>query len=606
MILGHSSAMAKASHEVCADSVNAEVKEYAEEEECARQWLLKQFSEQGVQNNNLSLVMKYKDEGFLYFEDSRNNCFCIVANKELWPLLYGPVLAYSTENALRLSPTQFLGVNYTNLVKPFRYQIAALKNNSATPRPAVQPLYLPKNSEVQPMLAWNRWNQGDPYNIYSPTKNDRKMIIGCVPTAIAMAMSYYQWPERGDGLCYYKVDDKTIATIDFSKCAPQWKSYKSYYAPKDSLDEVVQNLSKLMVFIGLSVNSSFSDHGTTASLSNIKRTLCNHLGYSGHATFYKDITDDQIEALLYKELDESRPCIVSLHGHAFVCDGYKDGFFHYNLGWAGHYNGYYRLRIGDYQKPENGETLTLVKSMVCGIEPQRSDSSTVREIKMKKAGTLEELLTDEEKENITKLTIKGPINARDIKLLRKMAGAHDEFSIDGWRGGALRKLDLREAKIKTSKIPYYTRPASGTYSRTVNNRKYSFEFSKLTKSEWLTFNEKIGYSLEDMKITRTDDDKYFQNYYCQDYTIGQYMFTNCSSLISLVLPVNIERVNRCAFQDCTSLKSIVFPPSTEVIESDPFRGCISLEEVLIPRYARVREDHFCDHCSPIFRAVTRY
>lgn len=36
----------------------------------------------------------------------------------------------------------------------------------------------------------------------------------------------------------------------------------------------------------------------------------------------------------------------SRDSHAFVCDGYADqGFFHFNLGWGGYYNGWYRSNV---------------------------------------------------------------------------------------------------------------------------------------------------------------------------------------------------------------------------------------------------------------------
>ena len=278
---------------------------------------------------------------------------------------------------------------------------------------------------------------------------------------------------------------------------------------------------------------------------------------------------------------------------------------HYNLGWGGHYNGYYRLRLGRYNKVTSGEPPILVKAVICGIEPQHNDDASIREITIKKAGTLEEILTDKEKETITKLTIKGPLNSSDIKLLRKMAGANDEFSLDGWRGGALTELNLREAKIKEDKTAYYTKVATGVWTRTINNRTWKYDFSKITKSEWISFKNSIGTTLEGMQITRTDD-KYFESFYCQRDIIGKFMFANCTSLKNLVLPINIEKVHDYAFQDCTSLTSIILPPSTESIGRDPFRGCFSLEEVIIPHRVNVKDGTICEGCSPILRKVKRY
>ena len=187
-----------------------------------------------------------------------------------------------------------------------------------------------------------------------------------------------------------------------------------------------------------------------------------------------------------------------------------------------------------------------------------------------------------------------------------MAGANDEFSLDGWRGGALRELNLREAKIKGDKSVYYTKPATGIWTSYENNKPRKYDFSKITKSEWVSFKNSIGSRLEGMQIIRTDDGRYLEHYFCQGDIIGKCMFANCSSLKSLVLPITIEKVDNYAFAECTSLTSIILPPSTESIGKDPFRGCCSLEEVIIPRRVAVKDGTICEGCSPILRSVKRY
>lgn len=65
-------------------------------------------------------------------------------------------------------------------------------------------------------------------------------------------------------------------------------------------------------------------------------------------------------------------------------------------------------------------------------------------INVKKAGTLETLLTQEQKDTCSQLRIMGKINSADIITLRKMAGEN----------GQLWKLDLSGARIVASKEPY--------------------------------------------------------------------------------------------------------------------------------------------------------
>lgn len=71
-------------------------------------------------------------------------------------------------------------------------------------------------------------------------------------------------------------------------------------------------------------------------------------------------------------------------------------------------------------------------------------------VKIKKPGTLEQILTTEQKDTCTFLVIEGKINSADIKVLRQMAG----YSEDNSNTGKLFAIDLRNAKFVTDKNPF--------------------------------------------------------------------------------------------------------------------------------------------------------
>jgi hypothetical protein len=187
-----------------------------------------------------------------------------------------------------------------------------------------------------------------------------------------------------------------------------------------------------------------------------------------------------VTGILYRDLDHRLPCIVSHDTHVFVCDGYKGDFLHFNLGWYGNFNGYYRLKLGNYAPAADG-SLILIKNVFAHIEPQREDM--VREINMEQPGTLQQMLTTEEQSQVTTLKINGPLNSADIRLLRKMAGADKQpVFADGWQGGALCELDLQNAIITGDDTPYLTMRATGSWTqrvRAANNVKKVFPYAKL-------------------------------------------------------------------------------------------------------------------------------
>ena len=71
-------------------------------------------------------------------------------------------------------------------------------------------------------------------------------------------------------------------------------------------------------------------------------------------------------------------------------------------------------------------------------------------VRVEKAGTLSSILTQEQQDTITMLTLSGRLNSADIRTLRHMAG----FEEEGYSTGKLEWLDIREAKIVADKEPY--------------------------------------------------------------------------------------------------------------------------------------------------------
>ena len=69
-------------------------------------------------------------------------------------------------------------------------------------------------------------------------------------------------------------------------------------------------------------------------------------------------------------------------------------------------------------------------------------------VKVKEPGTLSTLLTQAQQDTCQYLAVSGKLNSADIKVLRKMAGAESS--------GRLKALDLKDATIVSSEVPYLT------------------------------------------------------------------------------------------------------------------------------------------------------
>lgn len=480
-------------------------RKYGEEMDVAHKWLVAH----GMNEDSLCLTaFENSNIKELYvFRDGRGKGFCIVAKKENWNVVNQPVMAYSTENSLLLQEWR----GFAQLLNSYSNQIVALKKHPSTNANGGGKQYGRKNSQVTPMLGNLRWGQSSPYNRHVIFSIEGKRgVIGCVPLAVAMIMNYHKWPKQTQSHVYYQTDQK-VYKMDLDNFTPEWDTYRDTYSEKDTIES--ENLALLLSRLGIALDATYKGKATSANMLNVKSMMCNNFKYSGKMNInLMPLPDDEMISIIYKELDEGRPFLAGIDNHTFVCDGYDGDFLHYNLGWHGAANGYYRLKLGDY---EAESSLLAIKDILYGIEPQREE--VIREVALNRAGTLGQQLSDAEKGNVTHLVVSGPLNSADIKLLRKMAGAIDDgASNDSWTGGALRILDLSDATIVGDKEPYLTEKASGTWhyweTSMFGSSSSVYSFDKMDEKMWRKFKSEIGTKQEGMFYTRTDDNKYWVNY----------------------------------------------------------------------------------------------
>lgn len=492
-------------------------RKYGEEMDVAHKWLVAH----GMNEDSLCLTaFENSNIKELYvFRDGRGKGFCIVAKKENWNVVNQPVMAYSTENSLLLQEWR----GFAQLLNSYSNQIVALKKHPNTNANGGGKQYGRKNSQVTPMLGNLRWGQSSPYNRHVIFSIEGKRgVIGCVPLAVAMIMNYHKWPKQTQSHVYYQTDQK-VYKMDLDNYTPEWDTYRDTYSEKDTIES--ENLALLLSRLGIALDATYKGKATSANMLNVKSMMCNNFKYSGKMNInLMPLPDDEMISIIYKELDEGRPFLAGIDNHTFVCDGYDGDFLHYNLGWHGAAN----------------------------------------------------------EDNVTHLVVSGPLNSADIKLLRKMAGAiDDDASNDSWTGGALRILDLSDATIVGDKEPYLTEKASGTWhyweTSMFGSSSSVYSFDKMDEKMWRKFKSEIGTKQEGMFYTRTDDNKYWVNYYCTKNEIGKNMFERCTSLYKIILPEKTTKIDSYAFLHCWSLMNMHIPEKVKEVGEKPFCLCLSLD-----------------------------
>ena len=99
---------------------------------------------------------------------------------------------------------------------------------------------------------------------------------------------------------------------------------------------------------------------------------------------------------------------------------------------------------------------------------------------------------------------------------------------------------------------------------TISGEGEMTDYSFLSRSPW--YDQNIKRIIIDDSVT----------------TIGNYAFSDCSSLTSVTIPNSVTTIGYHAFSGCWSLTSVTIPNSVTTIAWDAFRGCSLLTSVTIP------------------------
>lgn len=218
--------------------------------------------------------------------------------------------------------------------------------------------------KIEPMLVKNikYWHQDYPFNLYCPfvtnpqTGDVRIADVGCVPLAVGMMMSYYEWP------------------LSYQNYTFDWTAIKSYDPIIDSsLAGTQYGLPRLLSILGdgdnLNTNYTYSGSGT--KMTRYLDYALDNFNYTTPAPFYNFSV-----AGMERALKEHNPCLMGgtmtsnsqvIGAHAWVVDGiifddyifipgnseiadyeiYGEGYlFHCVWGWKGKCNGYFKFDGG--------------------------------------------------------------------------------------------------------------------------------------------------------------------------------------------------------------------------------------------------------------------
>lgn len=257
-----------------------------------------------------------------------------------------------------------------------------------------------RSSTVAPLLT-TTWNQYPYYNALCPynSADADNAVTGCVATAMAQIMKFWNFPAQGTGS--YSYDDVPPyfsynygeQSFNFGATTFQWNNMPNAVAGPSN-DTAV---ATLMYACGVAVAMDYGDiyqggsgayvMGPAPSAQAAYSTYFSYNASTMQGLSQSSYTSAQWTTLLENELLAGRPIQYegfdpSAGGHTWVCDGFDaSGLFDMNWGWGGYDDGYYNissLSVDGYDfSSDDGALIGIEPGSVtsCGTPAGASSSS---------------------------------------------------------------------------------------------------------------------------------------------------------------------------------------------------------------------------------------
>lgn len=298
---------------------------------------------------------------YYVFNINSTQGFVIVSGDDI----VDPILGYSNQKAF--DPAH-IPLHVAAWLKGYEDQISYAIDKQMTATPKIQAAWDLYKTTTNPTpffkapqgvapLVQTTWNQSPYYNDLCPFDNgaNDRTVTGCVATAMAQVLKYWNSPVTGAGFNSYNDPNYGTQSADFGSTTYDWNNMPLL------LNGPNTPIATLMYQCGVSVNMTYgvaAAGGSAAYVISSQSPVTNcaeyalktYFGYPStlHGETRVSYSDDDWKNMLKSDLDASRPLIYagfgSGGGHCFVCDGYdNNGMFHFNWGWQGLYDGYFDI-----------------------------------------------------------------------------------------------------------------------------------------------------------------------------------------------------------------------------------------------------------------------
>ena len=290
-------------------------------------------------------------------------------------------------------------------------------------------------------LETANWGQNSPFNkqIFTSYGGSTNAKAGCVPTAYAIVMRYHEFPTEGTSKTLYNCQASTYVEItdrvyDFSKMpltnGSGWI--------EEQQTEVAKFFSHVL---HACFPSSIGTSATTVNEGQTSKVLNDYFNYQLiNASYQANFTMEQWAEKLRESISNGCPVPYAANNsgtgdtrHMFVVDGYTTGgYFHFNFGWSGSGNGWFKLdnitpsQGDDYSWNGNSQHYALFN-----LAPNKTMRTITASVSPAGAGTV---------------TVNGSANSAEVMegiTATLVATANSGYTFSHWsKGGAQVGTDM--------------------------------------------------------------------------------------------------------------------------------------------------------------------
>ncbi len=384
-----------------------------------------------------------------------------------------PVLGYSDRGCLDFA---HLPAPLQDLLNDYKREIEFLQTYEGNDLIHVDATSFNATSGVEPLIT-TTWGQEMPYYLQCPTYRGEYCVVGCIATAMAQVMNYWQYPTSSPSLSGFysytigQVGGLPATTFDYSLMLDSychWDWNNSTLVQDVYTNEQAQEVAKLGRYCGQAVQMAYSPDGSGASTYN-QQSAMKKFGYTNAARATKGYNSSQWDNTLKAELDAGRPILYSADdpndaGHAFICDGYNNnGYFHFNLGWYGTCDGWYVSSALNMTHRDGTELhFSSGHEIVYKLEPSNYCIMNAESVDADKGLFI---LGDELYAMANNVTIKTSYS--NVNLMFTLTDANGTVMSTG-NGGSISKSSFEQGSTVGGKINLPVELAQGSYNLTFN------------------------------------------------------------------------------------------------------------------------------------------